>query len=105
MGSVGSEPTKKRVVLKFSKDMRKATAQAPMIAGRRNLNVICQIGGIFLYQSPKVLQYLQLEIVPWEDLCNPLVFSSWSNSLCAFLYCLFSALIFSRLGLRLGLLI
>lgn len=32
-------------------------------------------------------------------------YTSWSNSLCAFLYSLFSALIFWRWGLRLGLLI
>jgi hypothetical protein len=35
MGRVGSEPTRKRVVLKFSKAHEEATVPAPMIAGRR----------------------------------------------------------------------
>jgi len=43
IGSVASEPTKKRVVLKFSKDMRKATIAPPKIEGRRYFNVINQI--------------------------------------------------------------
>ena len=42
-GRVASWPTRKRVVLKFSKDIKNATAAAPKIAGRKNFRVICQM--------------------------------------------------------------
>ena len=40
IGSVASEPTRNRVVLKFSKDSRKATAAPPIIAGLKKGRVI-----------------------------------------------------------------
>jgi len=40
MGKVVSEPTRKSVVLKFSKLIKKATAPAPIRAGRRKGMVI-----------------------------------------------------------------
>jgi hypothetical protein len=40
MGRVAWEPTRKRVVLKFSYDMRNDTASPPIMAGFRYLNVI-----------------------------------------------------------------
>jgi hypothetical protein len=40
MGSVAWEPTRKSVILKFSKDMRNDMANPTIIAGFRYLNVI-----------------------------------------------------------------
>lgn len=42
MGSVACEPTRNMVVLKFSKDIRKAIAAPPIIEGLRYLRVMNQ---------------------------------------------------------------
>ena len=43
IGRVASAPVRNRVVLKFSKDNRKATAALPIMAGLKNGNVMNQI--------------------------------------------------------------
>ena len=43
IGSVDSDPKRKSVVLKFSNDIKKATAAPPIIAGLKYFSVICHI--------------------------------------------------------------
>ena len=43
IGNVDSAPTRKIVVLKFSNDIKKATAAPPIMEGLKNLSVICHI--------------------------------------------------------------